>query len=60
MMDNGKIMLCMVKVLFFGREENIQENINVDKNMVKDNITGILILIMMVNGCMDIKMDKEP
>lgn len=59
MMDNGKRILCMEKVYFFGRGENMWENIIRDKNMEKGNIIGILILIMMGNGTMVFRMDKE-
>lgn len=58
-MDNGKIILCMAKVYFIGTEENMKENIIRDKNMEKESIIGIQILIMMGNGSMEFRMDKE-
>lgn len=59
MKDNGKRILCMDKVNFIGKGRNMLENIIMDKNMVKESITGIQRLIMMENGIMEFRMDKE-
>lgn len=49
----------MDKEHIIGRVENMKVNIIMDKNMEKVNITGILTLIMMENGVMECKMEKE-
>ena len=59
MKDNGKKILCMAKEHIVGRAENMLVNIIMDRNMAKVYITGNLILIILDNGFMASKMERE-
>lgn len=51
MKGNGKMIYNMVMELNHGlMDRNIQEHITKEKNKEKENINGLMVLIMMENG----------
>ncbi len=59
MMDNGKIIKCMVRVYLNGRMvESIQDNMCKIKNMVMEELSGLTAESMKAIGNKGFKMDK--